>query len=290
MWGKILVTLDGSDLAEQAFPYAEEIAAAFKSEVVLLYVNEPDEKKYLNMHRLYVQEVAERMGQNIKKVTPVIISGNPDDEITKYARKNGIELVIMVSHGRSGIKPWAMGDTVCKVINDCGLPLLLVKAAKSQPNAKSKANLLGRILLPLDGSEAGEAVLGYVKELKNRLEAEVILFGVVPAEQRVRTVGGLDYIRYPEQQIEKIEAEAKEYLKKVSQQMKKGRGKVKVDIKAGDVAREITRAAGRKRVKLLAISSHGHTGMTKWVFGSIAQNVVQASKVPVLLVRTQGLS
>lgn len=289
MWKKILVTVDGSNLAEQAFPYAEEIAVAFNSEVILLYVNEPDEEKYLNMHQLYINEVAERMRERVKKVSPVLLSGKPDEEIISYAEKNDIELMIMASHGHSGVKSWAVGDTACKVINDTAVPLLLVKATKSSRKVPEKG-LLSRILLPLDGSKAGEAAVDYVKELKTRLEAEVILFGVVPAEQRVRTVGGLDYIRYPERQMDAVRVEAKEYLDKIYQRLKKGKGEVKIDIKAGDVAREITRAAGRKRAKLLAIASHGHTGMTKWVFGSIAQKVVQASKVPVLLVKTKGLA
>jgi nucleotide-binding universal stress UspA family protein len=288
MWERILVTLDGSDLAELALPYAEELAAAFNSEVVLLYVNEAGEEQYLHMHQLYIEEVAERMRKLIKKVSPVVLSGKPAEEIISYAEKNDIGLIVMASHGRSGITPRATGGIAGKVLHATGLPLLLVKDTKP-PRREKGRRLLSRILLPLDGSKAGEAAVGYVKELKTRLEAEVILFGVVPAEQHIRTVGGLDYIIYPEQQMAAVRAEAKEYLDRVCQQMKKGKGEVRVEIKTGDVAREIISAAGGKGANLIAISSHGHSGMTKWVFGSVAQKVVQASRVPVLLVRMAGL-
>ncbi|MBA7658887.1 hypothetical protein ES703_66849 [subsurface metagenome] len=109
MWEKILVPLDGSDLAELALPYAQELAAAFNSEVVLLHVSEPAEKEHLHMHQLYMEKVAGQMTKHIEKVSPLVVSGKPAEEIVSYTKKNNIGLIIMASHGRSGIMPWATG-------------------------------------------------------------------------------------------------------------------------------------------------------------------------------------
>ena len=289
MWKKILVPLDGSDLAELALPYAQELASAFKSEVILLHVSEPASSQYQHMHELYVEEVSDRMKERVRKVSPVVVSGKPADEIIGYAEKNKADLIVMTSHGRSGIMSWATGSIASKLLQAAAVPLLLVRAVKPKRKVQRPV-LLNRILLPLDGSEAGEAAVGYVGELMSRLESEVTLFGVISSGQHIRSVGGLDYINYPPEQMEMFKKEAQEYLDGVYRRLKRRKGTVKVTLKvgAGDVGQEILKFAEEKRFSLIAISSHGHSGIEKWVFGSIANKVVLNSKAPVLLVKALG--
>jgi len=289
MWKKILVPLDGSDLAELALPYAEELATAFKSEVILLHVSDPSESQYQHMHELYVEEVSDRMKARTKKVSPVVVSGKPADEIISYAERNKADLIVMTSHGRSGIMSWATGSIASKLLQAAAVPLLLVRAVKPKRKVQRPV-LLNRILLPLDGSEAGEAAVGYVGELMSRLESEVTLFGVISSGQHIRSVGGLDYISYPPEQMEMFKKEAQEYLDGVYRRLKRRKGTVKVTINvgAGDVGQEILKFAEEKRFSLVAISSHGHSGIEKWVFGSIANKVVLNSKAPVLVVKALG--
>lgn len=284
MWEKILVPLDGSNLAELALPYAEELAVAFNSEVVLVYVSEPTESQYRHMHQLYIEDVARQIRKRVTKVSPLVLSGKPAGEIIGYAEQNDVGLIIMASHGRSGITPWSTGGVASKVLHATKIPLLLIKAAKPRQRKPGK-RLINRILLPLDGSKAGEAAVHYVGELMDRLESEVILFGVVPAGQHIRTVGGLDYILFPEQHLEAIKTEAREYLNKAYRRLKRGKGEVRVELRVGDIAQEIIKFAEEINVGLIAISSHGHSGIERWVFGSIANKVVQASNTPVLLVK-----
>jgi len=84
--------------------------------------------------------------------------------------------------------------------------------------------------------------------------------------------------------------EAEEYLNGVYRRLKRRKGSVRVTIEVGafDIGQEILRFAKEKGINLIAISSHGHSGIEKWVFGSIANKVVQASKAPVLLVKSVG--
>jgi len=289
MWKKILVPLDGSDLAELALPYAEELANTFKSEVILLHVSEPAESHYRHMHELYVQKVADRMKGRIKKVSPVVITGKPADEIISYAEKNDVGLIIITSHGHSGIMSWATGSIASKLLQATTVPMLLVRVVKARREVQ-RPGLLNRILLPLDGSEAGEAAVEYVGELMSRLESEVTLFGVVASGQHIRSVGGLDYIHYPPEQLEMFKKEAEGYLDGVYRKFKRRKGTVKVTIKVGadDIGQEIIKFAEEKGVNLIAISSHGHSGIEKWVFGSIANKVVQGSKAPVLVIKALG--
>jgi nucleotide-binding universal stress UspA family protein len=130
-----------------------------------------------------------------------------------------------------------------------------------------------------------QAAITRVKELKFRFEAEVILLEVVPEGRHLRTIGGLDYILFPEQELETFKAEANAYLGEVYKRLQRSKGELKIEIRSGEVAKEILNYAKRKKASLIAISSHGHSGMTKWVFGSTAQEIIQDSPIPVLVVK-----
>jgi len=288
MWKRILVPLDGSNLAELALAYAEELAIAFNSEVVLLYVSEPRESQHRHMQQLYMDGVAKQVREYVKEraeVKTIVLPGEPAERIINYARRHKVGLIIMASHGRSGITAWATGSVASKVLQATRVPVLLIRVVKPPQRVAGK-QLLDRILLPLDGSEAAEAAVPYVKELTSKLGSEVVLFGVVPAGQHVRTVGGLDYILYPEQELELVKAEAREYLDRLYHRLKGGKGVVRVELKVGDdIAGEIIRFAEKTGASLIAISAHGRSGIEKWVFGSIANKILQTSNIPVLLVR-----
>jgi len=291
MWKRILVPLDGSNLAELALAYAEELATAFNSEVVLLYVSEPKEEQYRPMHQLYLEEVAKRVREHVKKraqIKTALLTGEAAEEIINYAQKNRVSVIIMASHGRSGITAWVMGSVAGNVLQATEIPVLLIGVSKPSRKAPPK-RLVERVLLPLDGSERGEVAVPYVKKLIDKLGAEVILFGVVAAGQHIRTVGGLDYILYPEAELELVKAEAREYLERVYRRLKGRKEALRVELKVSDdIAGEVIKFADKTKASLIAISAHGHSGIEKWVFGSVANKIVQASKIPVLVVRATG--
>lgn len=292
MYERILVPIDGSKLSETALPYAEELVRVLNPEVVLVSVCKPTESQYHHMHQLYIDKTAELMKSRIKertiaKVTTTVLLGEPAEEIVNHAQKSGISLIIMVSHGSSGIMHRAMGSVTNNVLRATTIPVLLIKVTEPYLEAP-REHLLDRILLPLDGSEAGEAAVPYIKELTNRLESEVILLGVVPSGQHVRTIGGLDYILYPDQHVELTKAEAKEYLDKVCHRLVSDKGTVGAEVRVGNVTQEIIKFAEEANIRLIAISAHGRSGVRRWVFGSNAHKILHASKAPVLLVKAPG--
>ncbi|GAH92800.1 unnamed protein product, partial [marine sediment metagenome] len=209
MFSRILVPLDGSQLAELALPYAEELAGAFNSELSLVYVCESDEAQYRHMHQLYIEDMAGTAGKRIKRVsaeatvTAVILDGEPAVELVNYAEQNDIRLIVMATHGRSGVMLWAVGSVANKVLQRISMPMMLIRANVPAPRPSGKV-MFGKILVPLDGSSVGEAALPYVEELTKKLESEVILLQVVPNGQWAHTVGGLDYVRFPEHQLESL--------------------------------------------------------------------------------------
>ena len=287
MYKRILVPLDGSKLAELALTPAEELAGTFNSELVLVSVCEPVEDQYRHMHQLYIEKIAEVIKSRIEsktsvKVKSVVLLGEPAEEIINHAEKNEISLIIMVTHGRSSIMHWAMGSIASKVLQRVSMPLLLIRARAPYLEAEG---LFDRILVPLDGSDAGEAALPYVKELTERLKSEVILLEVVAPGQHVHTVGGLDYVLFTEQHMESLKADVKQYLEKIGGRLAGTKATIRCEVKTGDAAQEIIRFADETNTRLVAISTRGRSGIRQWIFGSVAHKILQAGNTPVLVVR-----
>ena len=288
MYERILVPLDGSKLAEQVFPLVVELARAFGSEVVLLGVCEPEESEYGQACRLYINNEAEQLRNSMKdssaNVRAVALTGKAAEQIISYAEKNDVSLIIMLSHGRSGIMPWTLGSVANKVLQRIDIPILLIRAKTPHLEASTQG-LFNRILVPLDGSDAGEAVLPHLKQLTEKLESEVILLQVVASGQHVHTIGGLDYVRFTEQQVESTKAEAKEYLEKVSKRLAGTKGIMRSEVRVGDAAHEIIKFADEANIGLVTISSHGRSGIRQWISGSVTQKILHAGNTPVLLIK-----
>ncbi len=201
MFEKILVPLDGSELAKQVFGCVSDLVKAFNPEVIITGICEPPETGREQACRLYINDEARRLRDSVAlpslRLKTVVLSGHPAELILDYAEKNDVGLIVISSHGRSGIRPWSLGSTANKVLHRVGVPLIMIRAA--QPPVTG-AERLRRILVPLDGSERGESILPYVAELRRRMASEVVFLRVVEPGRHIRSVGGLDYVRFEDRE------------------------------------------------------------------------------------------
>ncbi len=150
MYRKILVPLDGSELAECALPHVESIAMGCQSvEVVLLRVIEPMrlpgdyvisdkdreriESNYKSDARDYLGRMVDELGGRGLSVGSDIVSGKVADSIVDYANRHGVDIIIMATHGRSGVSRWTLGSVADKVIHYAGVPVLMVRAPGCAP-------------------------------------------------------------------------------------------------------------------------------------------------------------
>jgi len=291
MYDKILVPLDGSKLAEQVFPPVTEVAGAFGSEVVLVEVCEPEETEYGQACRLYINSEAEGLRKSLAgsaaTVKTVVLEGKPAEQILGYAENNDVDLVFVSSHGRSGIAPWSLGGTVQKVLQRVKVPLIIVRAEEN-PERSVKASLFSRILVSLDGSERSATVLPHIAELTTKLASEVVLFQVVETGKHVHTVGGLGYIPYKDRDLESAKISARRYLEGVK--LAGTKAAVSFEVRVGDSAREIIKLANEKDCHLIAMSSHGHSGIEAWVYDSVTGKILQAGQRSFMLVPSADIS
>jgi nucleotide-binding universal stress UspA family protein len=306
VYKKMLMPLDGSELAEIVFPYARELAGRMDVEIVLLLVSSPSANAFIPMQRAYLERTAENLGKEIKavqkglgttarpkpvKVQSELAVGYAADEILKYIDEDGIDLVLMATHGYSGIKRWKIGSVAGKIMSASKVPVMLVRAGVPQEEWPIKS-----ILVPLDGSELAESVLPHVKALagqKGTGSVDVTLLRVcepptIPSYYGPELSGvPLDWGKYAEQEIVKEKEKAGEYLAGLEKRFK-GKGiKVNSEVISGKPDDEIVEYANKNRFGLIVMATHGRQGISRLVYGSVAANLLQGVASPLFVVKPQ---
>jgi nucleotide-binding universal stress UspA family protein len=301
MYEKILVPLDGSELAEVALPYAEELAGRLGSEVVLVHVCESAQEQYHHMHQLYIEKMVAATKRGAKKylekpgaqaitVRSAILDGHPAEQIVDFADEQGIDLIVIATHGWSGIRRWVLGSVADKVVRAANKPVALIRA-KGVHHHELEKGMMSKILVPLDGSKESEAVIPYVEELGSRIKGELTLLHVVPPASPVYAIPGeTAQLPYTQAEVELLKADAGSYLEKVANALKDKHIKVGFEVKVGNTGHEIIKLADEVHADLVAMSTHGWSGVTRWALGSTADKVLNGGNTPLLLVRSPGVS
>ncbi len=147
-----------------------------------------------------------------------------------------------------------------------------------------------KILVPLDGSRIGEAALPYVEELVTKMmpgtSVEVTLIQVLSSLSYYVVAGEASArVPYTEQEIEQMKKQASAYLKKAGGSLRKAGVTTKVRVAVGHPVEEIIKASEEIKVNIIAMSSHGRSGLSRWAFGSVTDRVLRGGHSPVLIVR-----
>ena len=295
MYRRILVPLDGSTVAEQVLPYVRYLAGKLKIPVDLLVVvdvvgmtgsMETSNARNLdafiaeNVHRS--EAYLEKIGKTFTGVASshMVIKGKPEEVVIEKAASDGDTLITMATHGRSGVDRWLLGSVAEKVLRVTTNPLLLVRATKEGKSEGEKT--IKRVIVPLDGSALAEKVLPHVTALAKEITFETVLLRAYNLRQVISTFE--DYI--PDWDLLEIQAreEAKAYLQSKARELK-AQGAIEVSSLAleKEPAREIIDLAAEPN-SLIAMCSHGHSGIKRWVLGSVTEKVVRHSSSPVLII------
>ena len=144
------------------------------------------------------------------------------------------------------------------------------------------------ILVPMDGSKLAECVLPHVQTLVSGSQAKRVIFARV-VEPIYLPPG--DYI-FPEEQVRKMEAEnkadAENYIKDIVSRAKYDGARVEPAVLYGRAADTLAEFATKNRIDIIIIATHGRSGVSRWVWGSVADRILRSSCVPVLMVRAPG--
>ena len=226
------------------------------------------------------------------KATGEVVAGNPSEEILRYADKHDIDLIIMATHGRSGINRWAMGSVAYKVLRASNVPVWLVRAGVSEEIIEDRS-ASGKILVPLDGSREAEVVLPHVEALAKQWGAElveVVLLRVCkpPAVSSDYPPDmPLSWEEHLEQETLKCKLEAGPYLAGVEKRLKQSGLRVSIKVLAGKPAEKISSYGDENDFSLITMVIHGRSGISRWAYGETAETVMLKAFTPIFLVRPQ---
>jgi nucleotide-binding universal stress UspA family protein len=293
----LLIPMDGSKTAEAVLPYGRALARSLEIPVELLGVVDTsvlDNRVFggsedseaiiaasIRSSEGYLKRIAKTFPAD--KVSCTVESGQPEDVIIEKAGSDAT-LTAMATHGRSGINRLLMGSVAEKVLRSATNPLILIRASEEADSEGLAA--LKSVVVPLDGSELAETVLSPVVQLANALKLEVILLRAY--EVPMNTYAGMED-SYPvdyERIIGALKDEAKIYLEsKVGELKRNGIEKVSFAISEGSGASEIVALGRRTPDNLIAMCTHGRSGIKRWVLGSVTEKVVRLCDDPVLIVR-----
>ncbi len=292
MYERILVPLDGSSAAEIALPYAEEIAAKLGAEIILASVSELAAVETDHLYRSYLERIVEQVQRQLKdwgakkeaKVKSEVLLGTPVSEILRYADENNVNLITMASRGHSSRGPWLLGNIATKVLRATGKPVLLIRAPADNA-ALQRRSLVRRILVPLDGSKLGEVAIPYAEALAQVLGAELILFrAFITPILPVGYEGRMSTTTLKETE-EHIRASAMAYLDNLGKAFQEKGLRTLSVVREGSAPEQILEYAETNGIDLIAMSTHGRSGIGRWVLGSVTDKVLHAGDTVVLTIR-----
>ncbi|MBI3976961.1 MAG: universal stress protein [Chloroflexi bacterium] len=291
MFATILVPLDGSSLAERALPYAVPLARAMGGHLVLVRAvaahtfpgTDPTEAQVALTQQAEsdLTAVAERVRADGVEAESVVYYDDPVSAILDAARRREAKLIVMSTHGRSGLGRWIYGSVADQVLRRAEAPVLLMPATADRRWSGGAR----RILVPLDGSDLAEEALILAAELARGLAAELYLLQVVEPPTSAYAEGYAFTEFDPEPEL----VGARRYLEGCAVGLRAAGRNVTVQSVLGQPAQAVATIAREQSADLIVMATHGRGGLARLVMGSVATGILQRSTVPLLLVRPAAL-
>ena len=301
MLRSLLVPLDGSDLSEWSLPIATRVARATGACLHLARVHEPHEPDHLlsnssfqwegvDLHEYdgrhreneseYLAGVTGRLDGDGIAVDARLLDGDPAERLASYADEVDSDLVVITSHGRSGLQRAWLGSVADGMVRRTHRPLLILHPHDAEAG---RADLdIRHILVPLDGSGPSESVLPAALDLALATGARVTLVHVLAGP----TVLGPRIMTYRPDRLEPDLGGAFKYLDAVAEDLRYGGVEVAVQARTGaQPAVAIADAAKELDADIIAMATHGYGMVKRTVLGSVADKVLRLHPVPLLLVR-----
>jgi nucleotide-binding universal stress UspA family protein len=312
----IVVPLDGSAVAEQILPYVRLLAPLLSARVRLLRVVSNEEVAHVVAHDgalahelgdwsppaqldaprvtdLLRQRAADYLGARAVElreagmdVDVVVRHGAPAEQIVELVEHDRESLIALATHGYSGLRRWALGSVADKVLHAATTPVFLVRAVE-QPHARALS--FKRIIVPLDGSPLAEQALPHALALARKTQAELTVVRVV-IPLAADAPGLAPFARllppsftYPEV----LREQAQQQLATTIDRYAAHELFITPVVVFGFPAEEIINEAEHHRDDLIVMATHGYGGLRRWGLGSVADKVLHASTIPLLLVRAQ---
>ncbi len=289
---RILVPLDGSELAEMAMIPAMEIASSMKAEVHCLQVVtglvlnlDPTLNRRIidarkQMADLYLRSLRGRFIRTELNIITSTTSGSAAKSIIDYATKEDIDLIVMSSHGQSALSRWVYGNVAIKILRRAPCDTLMIRPLGTTESLPRK-----RVMVPLDGSPLSERALKPAVALASIWNLEILLLRVSPPIFTDQDpIGSHDLFDEIEDNLNEV---AMVYLLDIQAVQTSESISIRVETASGPEAATIVDTADKYEVDLIVMSSHGRSGVGLWLMGSVSEKVLRKAACATLIVRNE---
>jgi len=301
MFDRILIPLDGSPRAERVLSHLASVLVRKDSEVLLvrsvsvypLMLTSVDAGSYLARAKKaaeeYLQGVAKTLEERGVRVRTQLLEGYPAEAILDVARRERSSMIAMTTHGRSGLARWLLGSVAEKILRASPVPVLAVRSfgptarGTSEPTAP-KETVFHRILVATDGSPASRAMEEPVEELAKLFGSQVVVLHVwdtyVPEGDPLpgMEAGMTLPTSAPSSLEDEVTAEVAGRLSRSGLQVTRVTAQ-------GEPAAQIIEQSQAEGIDLVVLGTHGRSGLSRWMLGSVAERVLRSLAVPLLVVR-----
>jgi nucleotide-binding universal stress UspA family protein len=286
MFKKLMVPLDGSSQSAVALPLARTLAKVTGAAIVLLrmipeQLLDADPVARTEAEDTLARIAKELSGAGVRVHTAVPAGGNPAAEIVAAVRREGADLVVMATHGRSGVARAVLGSVAERVVAESPVPVVLLR-----PGGHRVAHLT-TLLVPVDGSPGASLALGLAVPLARAAGARIVLIDVVRSVMEyagLRAVGTPAAGPDPAWDDEALTA-ARGYVESLAARLRHAGINAEGRAVLGHVGETIVETASAVAADLIVMSTHALTGPARTLLGSTADEVVRTAQRPVLLLR-----
>jgi nucleotide-binding universal stress UspA family protein len=298
----ILVPLDGSPLAALAVPQARRLAERAGATIVLVrvvpgaVVTPTDQGMALAGAERYLRAVADELAGQGCAVRHDVFVDEPAEGILLAALSHKADVIVMGTHGLTGLRHALLGSVAEEVLRGTDLPVLLVQPERGARELPPAGGPLLKVLVPLDGTPSGERALRFIAQEQFARAAEILLVHGEPPVPLPGTARGYPFavgagVYIPQDMVDEADRETtaqcradREYLERVAHRYLEGRA-WSTFVPLEDPAQAILQLAAEQRVDLIAMTTHARTGLARLTEGSVAAHVLRHAGMPVLLMR-----
>ena len=296
MFSHILVPLDGSPLAECVLPHTVAIAQAFGARSTLVRVLErstttgrlksvdPLEWQFYKAEvKAYLDGVTVRLHEAGLQAERALLEGQAAERVVQFARSHDVKLIVLSSHGRSGLSGWNVSGVVQKIILRAYIPTMIVRAYRPVTSELTGFRY-HRLLVPLDCSQRAECVLPLAASLARFHGSQLILAHVVrKPEMPRRAPPTQEDIELVNKITERNRLEAASYLEQLQ-------SRLSLDVQtrllvSNNPAATLHELVDTEDVDLVLLNAHGYSGGTQWPYGSLTVSFIAYGTTPLLIMQ-----
>jgi len=296
MFDHLLVPLDGSSLAERGLHHAARVALAFDSQITVLRsverqvgegMTQAAEPLTWQMRKAeavaYLDQIVSQLAQVGVRIDRLVVEGNAAEQIIDLCQQKPADLIVLTSHGQSGLSEWNVSSVVHKVAQRAYTAILIVPAYRPVPGELG-AYGYERVAVPLDGSQRAEHVLPLAEKLSSSGNGTLLLVHVVTRPQVPRWMPLEEEEQKLAERLTNLNrVHAERYLQDLASRLS---ARVETRLLVADSpTAALHEFAETEEVDLIVMSAHGYSGMPRWPYGSVALSFVAYGTAPLLLLQ-----